>query len=145
MERTATAAGPAFGVAPGGDLERGGVRLDDRVEERIEPLDAAQVRLGQLDAAQPARNHQRLELGDRGLEPRSGLVRVDAWRQSVVDRHILAARESNDPGAGEHPGRDEDVDRDQALRRTKTDPGRLTTRVEITLVQAGRSRPTPRG
>ena len=94
MERTASTAGPTFGVAPGGDLEGGGVRLDDRVEERIEPLDAAQIRLGQLDAAQAARNHEPLEFEDRGLEPRSGLVSVGAWRQSVVDRHILAARES---------------------------------------------------
>ena len=113
MERTASTAGPALGVAPGGDLEGCGIRLDDRVEEWVEPLDAAQVRLGQLDAAQVARNHEHSDFVDRGLEPRSSFVSVDAWRRSVVDRHILAARESNDPGAGERPGRDEDVESDQ--------------------------------
>ena len=91
MQRTAAPAGPSLGVTPGGDLQGGGVGLDDRVEQGIEAPDAVEVCLGQLDAAQRARRHQRLEFRDRGLEPRGGLVGVRPWRHSLVDRPMVAA------------------------------------------------------
>ena len=107
-------------VTPSGDRQRVGVRFDHGMEEGIDPFDPPEVGRRQLGAAQPARRHKRLERWDRGFEPRGGLVGVPAWRQRRVDRHIVATRESNDPG-------------------------RLTTRVGITLVRRAVSRPAPRG
>ena len=76
---------PALRVASGGDVEGGGVRLDDRVEDRVEAVDPAEVRLGQLDRGQVTGRQQRVQLRDRCLEPRSGRVLVDVWDQRGVD------------------------------------------------------------
>jgi hypothetical protein len=91
VQRAAGPTGASLGVTPCGALEGGGIRLDDRVEDRVDPFDAVQVGLGQLDAAQCAGGHQRLEGGERGLEPRGGIVRVHPWRQRLVDALMVAA------------------------------------------------------
>ena len=110
MQWTPASAVASFGIAPLGDLEGIGVRLDDGVEEGIETADPPQVGLRQPDTCQGARVDQRADLRDRGLEPWLALVGVALWDQPLIDDGILpSGREPRDkerPGPTDDPGRD---------------------------------------
>ena len=105
MERPTNAPRSALGVPPGGDVEGCGVRLDDRVEDRIEPVDPSQVRLGQLQGGEVTGRQQRAQLRDRCLEPRSGRVPVDVWDQRGTDARIVASTGPRCPGGPSSSGR----------------------------------------
>ena len=65
VQRAARPGRAALGVERVGDLERVGVRLEDRPEARVDGLDAFEVRLRDRPRRERARRHGRPELGDR--------------------------------------------------------------------------------
>jgi hypothetical protein len=83
-----------------------GTGLDDRTEERVQLPDAVQVSDRQLAARQPPARHQRLQLGDRRLDPRLPL------RPASPRERIEPARDRN---SGSHPAPEERPPADAAL------------------------------
>ena len=67
MERAADVPGAALGVERPRDVLGVRVELDDRVERRIDALDAREVRLHERARGEVALRHRRLELGDGRL------------------------------------------------------------------------------
>ena len=92
MEPSADPAGASLAIQSIGDRDGIRVRVDDAVQERIEPPDALEVGGRQLDGRQVTSGKALAELGDRGLEPRCAAVRVAPWRVLTVDRPIVAMR-----------------------------------------------------
>ena len=67
LERPPRAARGARRVAGRGLGGRGRVHRDDRVQGRVQPLDALQVEAGQRGGTERARGHRGLQAGQRGL------------------------------------------------------------------------------
>ena len=68
--------GSSLGVPARRDVERLRVRLDDGMEQRIESFDPLQIGPGEFGGAQAAGGDERVELGDRRLEPRGVRIGV---------------------------------------------------------------------
>ena len=107
VQRTAAPAGPSLGVTPRGDLEGGRVGLDDRVEQRDRAARCdrryASVSSTLLSAPEAmSASSSGIEASNHGAASSASL----AWRQSLVDRHIVAARDQR-PGRRRAPGSSE--------------------------------------
>jgi hypothetical protein len=95
VERSAGQSGPSLGVPARRDVERLRVRLDDGMKQRIESFDPLQIGPGEFGGAQAAGGDERVELGDRRLEPRGVRIGVLARDQSSVDARIVATWPGN--------------------------------------------------
>ena len=65
MERSANLARTPLGVHRARDLERVGVRLQDRMQRRVDGLDPGEVGLGEDSRGEPTRGHGGLQVRDR--------------------------------------------------------------------------------
>jgi hypothetical protein len=84
VERTAFAAVASFVVAIARDVECVGVHLEHGGEQRVELLDAIEVRLREVLARHLAAAHEPLELGNVGLDERVVVVMVVVMMVVVV-------------------------------------------------------------